>query len=53
MVIEIESVDEGKSLEEIIDELARAIVVKEPRVSRFKKLLMEFAEEIKRQAIEP
>lgn len=51
MVIEIESVDSERTLEEITDDIADAIDHLEMR--RLKKLLLEFAEEIKRQSIEP
>lgn len=60
MVIEIESV-ESRPLETIIDELTMMICRDEPdervnrvaRKVRVNELLSEFAEEIKRQSIEP
>jgi hypothetical protein len=55
MAIEFEST-EARSIEEIAEDLAKAIhwpgSIKHP-VERTKELLVEFAEEIKREAIEP
>lgn len=50
MVIEIES--EARSLQEIAEELADRIAYSRMDTNRTAQLLIEFANEIKRQAIE-
>lgn len=53
VVIEIES-SKGRSIEEITEEIAKAIAPGEGlKTVRIAMLLREFAEEIKREAIEP
>lgn len=49
MVMEIESVD--SRLEEIAGQIAKAIATRDWK--RFVELMVEFAEEVKREAIEP
>lgn len=51
MVIEIESTEDKKQLEEIAGQIALAIASRDWK--RFTALMLEFAEEIKREAIEP
>lgn len=53
MVIEIESVEESRSLEEIAEDIAAYVVKDGLSIKTLRTLLIEFAEEIKRQSIEP
>jgi hypothetical protein len=54
VVIEIESADEdAKSIDEIAEDIARYIIADGVKVQTLKTLLVQFAEEIKRGAIEP
>jgi len=52
MVIEIVD-SETRSLEEIAEEIADRVAYSRMDTNRTRELLIEFAEEIKRQAVEP
>lgn len=51
MVIEIASTEDSRQLEEIANHLALAIATRDWK--RYVALMLEFAEEVKRQAVEP
>lgn len=53
MVIEIEDVNDGKSIEQLASEIAEAIAIGDRRKHQIAALLIAFAKEIKRQAVEP
>jgi hypothetical protein len=53
MAIEVENVNKGKSLELLAYEIAEAIAIGDRRKHEVCELLIAFAEEIKRQAVEP